>query len=431
MILQSLYEYYERKSKLRDIAPVGFEWKQIPFLIVLDKEGNLRGLKDTREINEKKLIAKSFLIPQSVVRSGSASWKKANLLWDHYGYVLGYPKGDAIKDRKKRQELLGKIANEDGYLNDVYISEKLLNQTNSDDLAKLIGKAELIDSQEAKLFIRNARELLKALLDGQKQFETFYNSIKNLPENIANENGIKAIQAFYDKGEYKKVFELENWMDCANISGANLTFQIEGEKQPVLSNKAVFEFQKKQTILPENPEEKTSICLITGNYDYIERIHTSTPLRGGQATGKLVGFQKNSGFDSYGKEQAFNAQVGKYAQIAYSTALNTLAKSELNRIYLVDTTILFWTEHENALEKSISLFFQKPKDNPDQGVEAVKQLYEGIYSGKLTIETKKHFYVLGLVPNAARISVRFWLTGTVAEFAINIKQHFDDLEIVN
>ncbi len=53
MILQALYEYYERKAKQGDIAPIGFEWKQIPFLIILDRDGNLKGLKDTRERDGK------------------------------------------------------------------------------------------------------------------------------------------------------------------------------------------------------------------------------------------------------------------------------------------------------------------------------------------------------------------------------------------
>jgi len=430
MILQALYEYYERKAKLGEIAPVGFEWKSIPFLIVIDKEGNLKGLKDTREKVEKKLIAKSFLVPQGLGRSGGGSWKVTNLLWDHWGYVLGYPKGDALKDRKKRQALLETIKNEDEYLNELFESEHLLEQIGSEEVIPFIEKIEAIGSKNTKLLVKNLQGLQKALADGQKQFRTFCDSLKNLPADILNETSIKAIQTFYNSGEYLKVFTLENWMDCANVNGANITFQIEGETKLVLASKAIFNYQKEQALLPDSSDEKPSLCLITGEEDYIERIHMATPLMGGQATGKLVGFQKSSGFDSYGKEQAFNAPIGRYAQTAYTTALNTLSKSESNRIFIGDTTVLFWAEEENILEKSLSLFFQKPKDDPDKGVNAVKQLYEAIYSGKLTAEENKRFYVLGLAPNAARISVRYWLTGTVAEFAQHIMQHFDDLEIV-
>lgn len=44
-------------------------------------------------------------------------------------------------------------------------------------------------------------------------------------------------------------------------------------------------------------------------------------------------------------------------------------------------------------------------------------------------DDQTRFFVLGLGPNAARIAIRFWHVGTVAELAKTIQQHFDDLEI--
>src|SRR5690606_7802086 len=41
------------------------------------------------------------------------------------------------------------------------------------------------------------------------------------------------------------------------------------------------------------------------------------------------------------------------------------------------------------------------------------------------------FHVLGLAPNAARISIRFWETATAIEIGRRIKLHFDDLEIAH
>lgn len=431
MILQALYEYYERKANLDEIAPVGFEWKRIPFLIVIDMDGNLKGLKDTREKTDNKLVAKSFLVPQSEGRCGSASWKTTNLLWDHYGYVLGCPKGDAAKDRKKRNELLQNINTENEFLVQWQTSEKLLTQVTTIELDNLVDalKSES-DQKDAQTLLKNIQGLIKACSDSEKQFGAFIGALGKLPENIQKEPSINAVLQFYQKEEHTKVPALENWMDCAGVNGANLTFQIEGEERLVLSNTAVTSHQKEQALLPDSKEEKTALCLVTGNHDHIERLHDSTPLIGGQPTGKLVGFQKNSGFDSYGKEQAFNAPVGRYAQKAYTTALNTLTKSVNNRVFIGDTTIIFWAEQPNIVEKTMAFILTKPKDDPDNGVLAVKQLYESIHSGKITEEETKRFYVLGLAPNAARISVRYWLTGTVAEFAKHIKQHFDDLEIV-
>ncbi|MCI5209947.1 MAG: type I-C CRISPR-associated protein Cas8c/Csd1, partial [Candidatus Electrothrix sp. ATG2] len=135
------------------------------------------------------------------------------------------------------------------------------------------------------------------------------------------------------------------------------------------------------------------------------------------------------GFDSYGKEQGFNAPVSKHAQAAYTNALNTLIKGE-NRIFVGDATTVFWSGEANQLEKDFNLFFNAPpKDDPDAGVKAVRALYESIYTGSLAAENNNPFYVLGLAPNAARISVRFWSQGTVLQFAERIKTHFDDLEI--
>jgi len=89
MILQALYEYYQRKATDPEsrIAPEGFEWKAIPFLIVIDEKGRFVTIQDTREGEGKKKEAKRFLVPKDVGRSGSAV--RANLLWDNAEYALG------------------------------------------------------------------------------------------------------------------------------------------------------------------------------------------------------------------------------------------------------------------------------------------------------------------------------------------------------
>jgi len=147
----------------------------------------------------------------------------------------------------------------------------------------------------------------------------------------------------------------------------------------------------------------------------------------------LVGFQKNSGFDSYGKEQGYNAPVGKSAEFAYTTALNTLLKSS-PRMLVGDAVSVCWSEKSSDLENQIADFFSEPpKDDPDRGVRAVESLFKSIKSGAFLADEneKNRFYVLGLSPNAARIAVRFWIVGTVAGMAVKIKQHFDDLRIMH
>ena len=95
MILLALKEYYDRKAAdpEGDIAPEGFE-KELQFLIVINEQGQFVNIEDTREQVGNRLVAKTFLLPRSVGRSGSKSHETTFLLWDHIGYVLGLPLED-------------------------------------------------------------------------------------------------------------------------------------------------------------------------------------------------------------------------------------------------------------------------------------------------------------------------------------------------
>lgn len=88
MILHALYDYYQRKSVDPDahMAPPGFEWKEIPFVLEIDAKGSPVQIEDTREGDGKKKRAHSYLVPQGVKR---ASGIAANLLWDNAEYLLG------------------------------------------------------------------------------------------------------------------------------------------------------------------------------------------------------------------------------------------------------------------------------------------------------------------------------------------------------
>ncbi|PIW51514.1 MAG: type I-C CRISPR-associated protein Cas8c/Csd1, partial [Zetaproteobacteria bacterium CG12_big_fil_rev_8_21_14_0_65_54_13] len=87
MILQTLAEYYDRKSAAdNSLAPPGFEAKEIPFVLEINADGQLIQIEDTREIVGKKKRARSVLVPQGVKKTSGVS---ANLLWDNAEYVLG------------------------------------------------------------------------------------------------------------------------------------------------------------------------------------------------------------------------------------------------------------------------------------------------------------------------------------------------------
>ncbi len=279
------------------------------------------------------------------------------------------------------------------------------------------------------------------LLDEVKR-EAFIKLIEELPEEVRRLREIKAVIAFYRDNRangLNKIASCELWEECQKTTGY-ISFLLEDESIIVPQLEEIRNYQRRITAeKTEGSESDDSeeiikgICLITGENAVISRLHAATAIIGAKSNAKLVGFQKNSGYDSYGKEQSYNAPVSIRAEAAYTKALNYLIKSSKNRFRLGEDTIVFWAEKKEAevFESAFSVFFSKDfdSDDPDRCVSEVKNLFNAINTGKLE-KIDSNFYVLCLSPNAARISVRFWETGKVEQFAERIKQHFVDFEIV-
>ena len=178
------------------------------------------------------------------------------------------------------------------------------------------------------------------------------------------------------------------------------------------------------------------ICLVTGNEDEMNLLEP--PIKGvrdANTSGAcLVGFQKYSGYDSFGKKQGTNAPIGKSASFAYTTALNTLLrKNSPQKLQIGDATTVFWSAQPTKLETDVFFFFNAPpKGNPDRNTDAVKSIYASIWNGSYVIpDDNTLFYLLGLAPNSARIAVRFWEVDTVSKIGRRLQQHVKDLAIVN
>ena len=92
MILQALKEYYDRKvaDPSSEMAPPGFEWKEIPFIIVLKPNGTPVSIEQTYEGEGKKRRAKRFLVPQAVKKTSGIA---ANMFWDNPTETL-----DVVRD---------------------------------------------------------------------------------------------------------------------------------------------------------------------------------------------------------------------------------------------------------------------------------------------------------------------------------------------
>jgi CRISPR-associated protein Csd1 len=129
--------------------------------------------------------------------------------------------------------------------------------------------------------------------------------------------------------------------------------------------------------------------------------------------------------------QSYNAPISKKTASEYTKSLNMLLASD-QRLQVGDASTVFWSEGRTNFESDFSFFFREPgKDDPDAGALRIKTLFESPKTGAYAEDSgSEKFYILGLAPNAARIAVRFWQVGTVAEFAGRIRQHFDDLRIV-
>lgn len=377
MILQSLHEYYLRKQ---DELPVrGFEYKEIPFLLVINLQGEFLSLQDTRTKVGKKMIARKFIVPKEDGRSGSNAWKTANLLWDHYGYVLSWPKSDKEADKTM----------------------------------------------------------------AQKQRESFFTRIKLLAEAYPHNIEIQAVIKFLSMDNFDVIFSTPEWKECSKISGCNMTFIIEGQRNLVLENEDVRSYVASLKDYDEDEDAeidsninkvKEGICLVTGDSAKIARLHPRTPIFGAKSNSKLVSFQRNMGFDSYGQEQSFNAPVSENAAFLYTTALNSmLAKSSKQKLFVGDSTAVFWAEKAHPMEDVFADIFGEPaKENPAQDYKALIATFRAPEIGSRPgLDPNVKFYVLGLAPNAARIAVRFWYDGTVGQVADNIYRHFDDCSIVH
>lgn len=365
MILQALKEYYDRKAADPEsqMAPPGFEWKEIPFVIVLKPDGVPVSLSPTYEGEGKKRRAKRFLVPQAVKKTSGIA---ANLLWDNPEYVLGI----VLKSRPER-----------------VVEQHAAFKQRIDDLG-----------------------------------------------NFADD-GLSAVKNFLERNNKEKLLQCfgDVWSQLQK-EGGNVTFHLAGDAVIILERPDIKSAIAEVSAVHD--EDNRSICLVTGQNEIIERLHTAIKgVYGAQTSGaNIVSFNLNA-FKSFGKDQGANAPVGKTAAVAYTKALNhLLAKDSMQRMQVGDASTVFWAEKANDIEQQIADFFgEPPKDDPDRGVRAVESLFKSIESGVfLTDENEKNrFYVLGLSPNASRIAIRFWIVDTVAGMAEKIKLHFDDLRIVH
>ena len=272
----------------------------------------------------------------------------------------------------------------------------------------------------------------------QLYFDTFKAKIESIAGAYPDNKDITAISSFY-KNSRESILGLVSqdvlWEDIKkNLSKkySTFSFRIEGDLKIVAEKKEILQLE-----YCEDESRADSLCLISGKYGPSVDTTTATMIPGSQATAKLVAFQVNSGYDSYGKTKCGNAPISEEAEFAYTTALNSmLQKGSRNKFILGSRTFVFWASNNNeaSMETEESLFDllgfpEEANDDPNANLMKVRKVFESIYSGMLKTGLDDKFYILGLAPNSARIAVVYWSEITLKDFAEKILRHFSDMEI--
>lgn len=376
MILQSLYRLYDRlvDDEAYDLAQPGFSPQKIAFKVVLSPEGSLHKIEDARVKNAKgKSITARMRVPGEAKPSGAGI--NPCFLWDNQTYLLGRQPND-----KK-----------EGF--------------------------------------------------GKERFEAFRERHLEIEKEVDHPHFSAACRF------------LENW-DPATIEEHSIleevgtgfgVFQMIDSAAFVHDEPEIRQWWKNN--LPSNPVDSViQQCLLTGENGPIARLHPKIKgVVGAQSAGASIVSFNDSAYESYGKSQSYNSPVSDAAAFRYATALNALLNgpmSHRHRIRIGDTTCVFWTDQPTELEQIFpelsqfgSAFIED--ESQDEGLRKKLAIFvESLQAGReadvnLARDPEgTDFYLLGLAPNAARLSIRFFYQSSVSELLEKLRKHKSDSGIV-
>lgn len=381
MILQALNRYYD--IVLKDLIPFGYSTVGMSYALNISSAGELLDVLPllVQEQRGKKTVdvPRSMVVPAQVKRSVNVA---GNFLWDNAPYVLGISDQDVSKPKYSRERF------------------ESFRQTNSDLLAG-------VDSDAARAVAAFLRQ-----------------------HNPTTAREHPAIAKHLD----------------ALLKGGNLVFLVKG----AFAHDDASIRQAWTDHLAEIGAEKMQ-CLVTGKVVPLARLHPSLKrVRGAQPTGAtLVGFNA-SAYESYNRSQGQIAPVSEEATFAYTTVLNYLL-SDANpnkKLYLGDTTVVYWAESTNRAFESVFASFVDPTELEQEAADQAGRKKAEAELGAVARKVKSgqapdleamlaalgdenpRFYVLGLAPNAARVSVRFFITDPFEKMVDNIMAHYRDLAII-
>ena len=371
MILQALVHLYDELCKQGKIAEEGWGIAKVSHRIVLDEDGHLQGIvsakKKVQRGRKEIEVPSEMIVPLPVTRSSGV---KANFLCDNSSYFFG-----------------------------------------KDDKGKPI---------RAKQCFEAAKEKHHQILDD------------------CESKAARSVLRFFDTWDVDKAAEnpilKENWDDIAT---SNFIFQVDG--RDVLEDEAVRAAWNRCSESDETGTDKEQgICLVTGKENQpISILHPKIKgVQGAQSSGaNLVSFNATA-FCSYGYDgmQGENAPVSERAAFAYGTALNHLLADKAHAKQMGDTTVVYWSEHAiDACQDCFMSFLSDTADGMDDVTldSIMEKMRNGLPASLEGVEISpdEPFYILGLSPNAARISVRFFLRNTFGEIMAHMMAHQDRLTL--
>lgn len=376
MILTSLTEYYDRLAGTLDpdtglpmVPGFGFSEEKIGFVLVLSFDGRVVDVVIHQKSNGKKTVPIKMAVPRPEKRTSGIN---PNFLWDKSAYVLG---AELNPDKNKSKEI---------------------------PWVKSLGTFEA--------FRRMHNDLLCE----------------------SDDTGSIAFLKFLANWNPNNIESLPRGFDLLN---SNIVFQLDGDRHYLHERselKNVWNSRLEQ--LQKGVERE---CLVTGKKDLVARLHPSIKgVYGGQSSGGSIVTFNEKAYESYGKSQGDNAPVSELAAFKYTTALNYLLDRENNRCVSVgDTSLVFWADSSNiATENNVtSIFMQYVNPSDDSEATQIRATIDKLGQGYPLEETvpdidiSTRFYLLGLAPNAARLSIRYWHDTTFGELANHLSEHFEDL----
>ena len=254
-------------------------------------------------------------------------------------------------------------------------------------------------------------------------------------EKEINHPAYSAVCRFLESWNPEKAAEYPELEEAAT---GFLVFQIANQEQFVHELPELIQWWNEKLNRAEGSKKDVrGFCLITGKQEKLARLHEPKikGVRDAQSSGaSIVSFNANA-YESYGKDQSYNAPVSEQVTFQYCTALNYLLSRKNGRSLIIgDATVVFWTERPTPIESIFSAFIDPISHTEDESAkkkveDLLSQIARGQYPAEELGDAETPFYVLGLSPNAARIALRFWYVSTLGEMISHLRSHMQDLEI--